>query len=129
MPLSIATPMAGTWEQAMPPMILAIGATLGFAHVAIAVGAAAAIQHHPGVRILWHTAHHARDVLERQAVAKRNLDGVVNVAAHFEHPQPIALEHRAPLLGGERKAIQVTRLVGLEGAAVLRTIERHAEHV
>ncbi len=53
MPRSIATPMAGTWEQAMPATILATGLLLfTLVLVAVALGAAAARQHHLRIGLL-----------------------------------------------------------------------------
>ena len=57
------------------------------------------------------------------------LGGVVDVAAHVNHPQPVPLEHAAALLFGEREAVQVAGFVGQERLAVLRLHQRHAEHV
>src|SRR5277367_5464042 len=98
--------MAGTCDTAMPATILAIltlhrGRFLlrrGF-FVTIAVGTAAAGQHHLRIDLLRHAGHEAGHVLEGEAVAKCDLDGVVNIAAYLEHSQPVALEHRAALLG------------------------------
>src|SRR5229473_8082298 len=122
--------MAGTCDVAIPATILA---TLDLRRrlllVAVALGAAPARQHHLCIRFLRNAGHHAGHILEGKAVAKRNLDGVVDVPADAQHSQPVALEHRAALLGIERKAIEIRRLVLLEALAILRFVERHAEHV
>src|ERR1700728_1979931 len=130
MPRSMATPMAGTCEVAMPATILAIlSLPDAWVLVAVALGTAAARQHHLCIGFLRHAGHHAGHVLECQAVAKRNLDGVVDIASDAQHSQPVALEHRAALLGAEREAIEVGGLIVLEAPAILRLVERHAEHV
>src|ERR1700735_3361018 len=127
---SIATPMAGTCEVAMPATILAILGLRGArVLVAVALGTAAARQHHLCVRFLRYAGHHARHVLERQPVAKSNLDGVVDISSDSQHSQPVAFEHRAALFGAERKAIEIGSLILLEALAILRFVERHAEHV
>src|SRR5258708_39054314 len=100
MPRSIATPMAGTCEVAMPATILAMlvlrrNAVL----IAVAFGAASARKHHLGIRFLRNAGHHAGHVLEVKAVATRNVDGVVDIPTDSQHSQPVALQHRAALLG------------------------------
>src|SRR5882762_4962946 len=130
MPRSIATPMAGTCEQAMPATILAmIGLRRDLVLEAVALGTASARQHHLCIRFLRHPGHHAGHVLKGKAVAKRNLDGVVDVPPDPQHPQPIALQHRAALFGGQGKTVEIRRRILLEAPAILRLVERHAEHV
>jgi len=46
-----------------------------------------------------------------------------------QHAQPVALQHGLFLFRRQRKALEIGSLVGLEGLAVLRVVERHAEHV
>src|SRR5208283_1538568 len=123
--------MAGTCEQAIPATILAMFAlrSLCSVLVSVALGTAASREHHLRVSLLGHTGHHARHVLKRQTVAECDLDGVVDVAAGFEHAQPIALEHAAALLRRQGKAVEIGRFVVLEAVAVLRLVERHAKHV
>src|ERR1700683_2921370 len=123
--------MAGTCEQAIPATILAIVELLALRRVriGIALRAAPSRHHHFRVGFLGHARHHARHVLKREAIAKRDFDRVVDIAADFQHAQPIALEHRAPLLGREREPIEIRGLIVLEALAVLRLVERHAEHV
>src|SRR6267378_1250717 len=130
MPRSIATPMAGTCDVAMPATILAmLDLPRGGVLVAIALGAAPARQHHLCIRLLRQAGHHPGHILEGKSVAKRNLDGVVDIPPDAQHPQPVALQHRTALLAGERKAIEIPGLVLLEAPAILRLVERHAEHV
>src|SRR6202051_2907263 len=119
--------MAGTCDVAMPATILAMrGARV---LVAIALGTASAREHRLCIGSLGYARHHAGHVLKREAVAKRNLDGVVDVAADPQHAQPVAFQHRAALFRVERKTIEIRRLVLLEAPAILRLVERHAEHV
>src|SRR6516164_7949197 len=83
-PLSIAAPIAGTWEQETPAMILAtfrscLGATLRcrlgrrlagsrlalrLRLAAVALDRATARQHHLGIVVLGRAGHHRRHVLE-----------------------------------------------------------------
>src|SRR6266851_10104437 len=115
MPRSIATPMAGTCEQATPATILAmVRLRRDRVLVAVALGTASARQHHFCIRFLRHAGHHAGHVLEREAVAKRNLDGVVDISPDSQHSQPVAFQPRAALLGVEGKAIEIRGLVLLE---------------
>src|SRR5216683_4247190 len=122
--------MAGTCDVAMPATILAmLDLRLGLVLVAVSLGAAAARQHHLCIRLLRYPGHHAGHILEVKSVAKRNFDGVVDISPDAQHPQPVALQHRAALLGAEREAIEIRGLVLLEAPAILRFVERHAEHV
>src|ERR1700691_4155267 len=126
----MATPMAGTCEVAMPATILAMGGLRrGPVLVAVALHAASARQHHLRVGFLGHAGHHAGHILEGQPVAEGDLDGVVDISADLQHPQPIAFQHGAALFGAEREAIQVRGLVLLEALAILHLVERHAEHI
>src|SRR5271155_5750298 len=107
MPRSMATPMAGTCEQAMPAMILAtvLALTLCLSLVAVAGRAAPAIEHHLRVSLLGHARHHAGHILERQTVAEGDLDGVVNIAPEPQHAEPIAIEHGSTLIRAQGEAI------------------------
>src|SRR5258708_4346084 len=126
MPRSIATPMAGTCDVAMPATILAMfGLSLGIVFVAVALPASPAGQHHLCVGFLRDAGHHAGHVLEVKAVAERNLDGVIDISPDSQHSQPVAFQYRAALLGAERKAIEIRGLVLLEAPAILRFVERH----
>src|SRR5277367_3753034 len=108
----MATPMAGTWEQAIPAMILATSLLrFALALVAVALGAASARQHHLRVGLLRYSGHHAGHVLKGQAIAECDLDGVVDVAADFQHAQPIALQHGAALLRAERETFEIRGFV------------------
>src|SRR5258708_8626257 len=122
--------MAGTCDVAMPATILAmLGLRRSLVLGAVALGAAPARQHHLCIRLLRYPGHHAGHILEVKSVAKRNLDGVVDIPPDSQHSQPVALQHRAALLGIEREAIEICGLVLLEAFAILLLVERHAEHV
>src|ERR1700722_939100 len=122
--------MAGTWEQAMPATILAtLVVLLCSVFVSVTLRRTASRQHHLRIDFLGYAGHHAGHVLEGESVAKCDLDGVVNVAADLQHAEPVALQDRPALLGGQCKAVQVCACVVLEAFAVLRLVERHAEHV
>src|SRR5713101_1368130 len=137
--LSIAAPIAGTCDDATPAMMLAtsrprLAARLRFGFVppglaAIALDRAAAREHHLGVVLLRRAGHDRGQMLERVAVGGAELGGEIDVAAELEHAVVVALEDRLALLGGERKPLEVFRLVGLERLAVRLLHQRHAEHV
>ena len=96
---------------------------------AVAFHRAAAAEHHVGVVLLGGAGHDRRQMLERVAVGGAELGGEIDVAAEFQHAVVVALEHRVGLLRREFEFLQVLRLVGLEGPAVLVLHQRHAEHV
>src|SRR3954452_762671 len=142
--LSIAAPMAGTCDDAIPAVILAtfrprLGCLrFGFAlacrlvaarPAAIAFDRAAAVEHHLGVVLLRGPGHHRGEMAERMAVGRTELGGEVDVAAELQHAVVVALEDGVGLLRRERKPLEVFRLVRLEGLTVLILHQRHAEHV
>src|ERR1700730_18912987 len=106
MPRSTATPIAGTCDVAIPATILAMVIL-----VTVALGAAPARQHHLRIDLLGHTGHHSGHVLECQAVAERDLDGVVDISSDSQHAQPVAFQDRAALFCVERKTIEIPGLV------------------
>ena len=63
---------------------------------------------------LGHPGHHAGHVLKRQAVAKGDLDRVVDIASDVQHSEPVAFQHRAALFRGEREAVEIGSLVLFE---------------
>ena len=122
----MATPIAGTWEVAYPPTILAI---LPLRFAAVAFDGPAAGHHHGAVGVPVHAGHLGRQILEGDAIAGGQLGGVVDVAAEPQHAVPIPPQYGGALFGGHREAVQILRLVGLERRAVVGMPERHAEHV
>src|SRR5262249_20906650 len=142
--LSIAAPMAGTCDDAIPAVILAtfrprlgrLRFGFGLARrlvaarlAAVAFDRAAAIEHHRGVVLLRGSGHHGGEMTERMAIGRAELGGEVDVAAELQHAVVVALEDGVGLLRREREFLEVFRLVRLEGLAVLVLHQRHAEHV
>src|SRR5215467_8660953 len=157
--LSIAAPIAGTCDDATPAMILATfpprlagfggfgfgrslrlgGLCLAARHqraslvaaglAAITLRRATPRKHHGGVVLLCGAGHHRRQMPERVTVGRAELRGEIDVAAELKHPVVVALEYRFGLRRRELKLLEVLRLVGLEGLAVLLLHKRHAEHV
>src|ERR1700679_3991148 len=105
----------------MPATMLATGITRSrLILVAVALGGAAAGQHHLRVLFLRYPRHHRSHILKREAIAEGDLDRVVNVAADFQHAEPVALQNGVPLLLGECKLFEISRFILFEFAAVLR---------
>src|ERR1700681_2896402 len=125
----MAAPMAGTCEVATPAMILAMVRALPLRLEAVAVWRATTMQHHVGICLLGHPGHRGRELLERHAVSRAELGREVDIAAEFDHPVPITREERLLLVGGHREPLQVAGFVRLEGRAIVRLHERHAELV
>src|SRR5579864_7435554 len=119
--------MAGTCDVVTPAMSLATA--LPFRFAAIAVGRAPASDHHLRVLLLCRAGHQRGQILKRQAVGGAELRGVIDVAAELQHPIPVALQDRMPLLRRHRELIEILLLIRLEGLAVRILHQRHAEHV
>src|SRR6266404_3301468 len=96
---------------------------------AVALDRTAAGKHHLGIVFLGRARHHGRDVLERMAVGRAQFGGEIDVAAELQHAVVVPLEDGFALLWRQRKAVKIGGLVLLEGLAVLRLHQRHAEHV
>ena len=96
---------------------------------AIAFDRTAAAEHHLGVVVLRVAGHHCRQMLEGMPVGRPELGGEIDVAAKFEHAIVIALEDGVGLFGRQLELLEILRLVGLEGAAIVVLHQRHAEHV
>src|SRR5262245_61359929 len=133
--LSIAAPIAGTWDDATPAMILATALfplACGFDDrsrlvvlarlAAVAFDRTAAAQHQVGIVLLGRAGHQRSKMLERMAVARTKLGREVDVAAELQQPVVLPLEDRLALLGRElrKPLVEVFRLVVLERLAVLR---------
>src|SRR4029077_4484553 len=96
---------------------------------AVAIDRAAAAEHHLGVIVLRVASHDRGEVLERMPVGRAELGGEIDVAAKLEHAVVVALEDRLDLRRRELELLEVPRLIGLEGPAVIFLHQRHAEHV
>src|SRR3984957_149808 len=156
--LSIAAPIAGTWDDETPAMILAtfcprLAARLCFGFrrllcrflgrlfhrfgrlcylarlAAIAFDRAAAGQHHVGVVVLARPGHRRGEMAERMAVGGAELCGEIDIAAELQHAVVIALEDGVGLLRRQVEFLEVFRPVPLEGLAVLALHQRPAKHV
>src|SRR4051812_28548807 len=99
LPVSSATPSAGTWEVLTPAMIRAIR-PLRLA--AIAFDLPPAFPHHLRVRLGGGAGHERRELLHRQPVAERELDREEDVAAEVDHAIPVPREHRVALFRRHR---------------------------
>src|SRR6266566_1919789 len=62
-------------------------------------------------------------------VGRPELGGEIDVAAESQHPVVVPLEDGLALLPRQREAVQIRSLVLLEGLAILRLHQRHAEHI
>jgi hypothetical protein len=99
------------------------------AQVAVALGAAAAGNHHVAVGVFAHAGHAARHLLERQAIRRAQLGQKVDVATRAHGPVQVARTHCRLLLVGHGPFGQVGIFVGLEARAVLGLQEAPAELV
>src|SRR5262245_46287231 len=113
-PLSIATPTAGMCDVPTAPTSSAIARPLALCVTAVAFDAAPAGEHHLDVVLFGDAGLLGGELLERHAIARRQLERVVDVPAQLEHPQPLTVQDRVPLLGAHRELVEVTRFVGAE---------------
>src|SRR5688572_21376568 len=90
-PLSNATPTAGTCDVPSPPTISAMRGALRPG--AVALDRTPTAEHHRRVVVGRHARLGGGELLERHAVACRELERVVHVAAELEQPVPAAFEH------------------------------------
>ena len=95
----------------------------------VAVGRAAAPDHHVAVFLFGHAGHAAGHLLEAPAVGGADLGQEIDVAAGGDAAIQVARQHRLLLLLGHRPLVEVGALVGLEARAVLGLHQRHAELV
>src|SRR5262245_12025052 len=96
---------------------------------AVAFDRAAALEHHVGVVLLGRTRHGRGQMTERVPVGRAELGSEVDVAAELQHAVVVALEDRVGLFRRKLILLEIFGLVFLEGLAVLRLHQRHAEHV
>src|SRR3954452_981246 len=115
LPRSIAAPIDGTCDVASPQITSAI--------------APASRSHRREEVRLAHAGEHTTQVLHRPAVHHRQLVDVEDAAAEVDHRLPVAVQHRALLLGGQPELPAVGALVGQEALAVGLGAQAHEELV